>query len=298
MKRFDYVKVKSLSEATELLTRHGEKAHILAGGTDVLVKLKQGEIAPEILVDIKGIRGLEGIQFRPGEGMRIGPLTTIREIETSPIIREHLPVLAHAAHMLGSVQVRHRATIGGNLCNALPSADTGPYLIAMGARATVVGLSGERKMLVEDLFAASGKNSLAPGEIVIEIEIPAWSPFTGGAYIKHAIKNAVDVAIVCVAAVVVTDPRKEVFEEGRIALGAVGPRPIRPREAEESLRGKRIDEGVIATVGELASRDARPRTTVEYKTEMVEVLTKRAIRQAVADLRARIVDSRSPGSTS
>jgi CO/xanthine dehydrogenase FAD-binding subunit len=285
MKRFDYVKVKSLKEAVELLNRHGEKAHILAGGTDVLVKLKQGEIAPEILVDIKGIPGLEGIEYRPGEGMRIGPLTTIREIETSPVICENLPVLAHAAHLLGSVQVRHRATIGGNLCNALPSADTGPYLIAMGARATVLGPSGERKVSVEDLFAASGKNSLGQGEIVTSIEIAAWSPRTGGAYIKHAIKNAVDVAIVSVGVTVVTDVQKKVFEEARIVLGAVGPRPIRPIGAEEYLRGKSIEEGAIARAGEMAALDARPRTTVEYKTEMVAVLTKRAIKQAVGDLR-------------
>ena len=290
MRPFEYIKVKSLNEAVELLTRYGEKAHLLAGGTDVLVKLKQREMAPEILVDIKGIPGLSGIECRPGEGMKIGPLTTIREIETSAVIRDHLPVLAYAAHLLGSVQVRHRATIGGNLCNALPSADTGPYLIAMGAKAVVFGPSGERKMLVEDIFAASGKNSLGLGEVVTSIEIPAWSRHTGGAYIKHAIKNAVDVAIVCVGVVVVTDVQKKVFEEARIVLGAVGPRPIRPRGAEEYLKGKPIEEAVMAKAGEMASQDARPRTTAEYKTEMVEVLTRRAIRQAIADLRLQIAD--------
>jgi aerobic carbon-monoxide dehydrogenase medium subunit len=285
MRRFDYVKTKSLGETLELLAQHGEKAHLLAGGTDVLVKLKQGELAPEILVDIKGIRGLSGIEYRAGEGMKIGPLTTIREIETSPVIREHLPVLSYAAHLLGSVQVRHRATIGGNLCNALPSADTGPYLIAMGARVSVLGPTGERKMLVEDIFAASGKNSLGVGEIVTSIEIPAWPRHTGGAYIKHAIKNAVDVAIVCVGVAVVTDPKAKSFEEARIVLGAVGPRPIRAREAEAYLKGKAIEDEVMAKAGEMASQDARPRTTVEYKTEMVEVLTKRALRQAIGDMR-------------
>ena len=285
MRRFEYVKVKSLGEAIELLTRHGEKAHLLAGGTDVLVELKQQEIAPELLVDIKGVPGLSGIEYRPGEGMRIGPLTTIREIEMSRVIREHLPVLSSAAHLLGSVQVRHRATLGGNLCNALPSADTGPYLIAMGAKATVIGPSGKRETLVEDIFAASGRNSLGIGEVVTSIEIPAWSRHTGGAYIKHAIKNAVDVAIVCIGVSVVTDSEKKAFEEARIVLGAVGPRPIRPKGAEEYLKGKAIKEEVIAKAGAMASQDARPRTTVEYKTEMVEVLTRRAIKQAIADLR-------------
>jgi len=231
MKNFEYVKVGSVREAVELLSKYGKKAHLLAGGTDVLVKLKQREIAPDVLVDIKEIPGLEGIEYRNGGGMRIGPLTTIRELETSPVVREHLPVLAEAAHALGSVQVRHRATIGGNICNALPSADTGPYLIGMGASVKVVGPSEERNLLVENLFSGSGQNSLGVGEMVTDIEIPAWSRYTGGAYIKHAIKNAVDVAIVCVAVVVVTDPLKKVFKEVRIVLGAVGPRPIRPKEA-------------------------------------------------------------------
>jgi CO/xanthine dehydrogenase FAD-binding subunit len=284
MRNFEYVRVKTLREALELLEQYGEKAHLLAGGTDVLVKMKQKQISPEILIDIKGVPGLQGVDYREGEGMRIGPLTTIREIETSSLVRQHLPVLAHAAHLLGSVQVRHRATIGGNLCNALPSCDTGPYLIAMGAKAKVTGASGERKMLVQDLFAASGKNSLGPGEVVTSIEIPPWTPHTGGAYIKHAIKNAVDVAIVCLAVVVVTDARKETFEEGRIVLGAVGPTPIRPRGAEAYVNGKAIGEGVIARAGEMAAVDARPRTTADYKREMVEVLTKRAMREALGKI--------------
>jgi len=281
MKDFEYVKVKTLGEAVALLAKNGEKAHILAGGTDVLVKLKQRQMSPEILIDIKGIPGLEGIEYRPGGGMRIGSLTLIREIEISPVVKEHLPVLAHAAHVLGSVQVRHRATIGGNLCNALPSADMGPYLIGMGASVLVTGPEGERKLPVEDLFADSGKNSLVVGEIVTAIEIPPWSPHTGGSYMKHAIKNAVDVAIVSVAGVVVTDPLKKVFEEARIVLGAVGPRPLRPKRAEEFLRKKGIEERVIIRAGELASEETRPRTTVEYKTEMVKVLTSRVLREAL-----------------
>jgi carbon-monoxide dehydrogenase medium subunit len=130
MRNFDYVKPKTLQQAIDLLAEHRGKARILAGGTDLLVKMKQKLLAPEILVDIKAIPGLERIEYRDGKGMRIGALATIREITTSPVIREYLPVLADAASMLGSVQVRNRATIGGNLCNALPSADMGPYLIA------------------------------------------------------------------------------------------------------------------------------------------------------------------------
>jgi len=285
MKNFDYVRVKDLDEAINLLIKYGKNAQILAGGTDVVVKLKERSIAPEILVDIKQIQGLSGIEYLDLHGMTIGALTTIREIETSSIVRENLPVLAYAAHLLGSVQVRHRATIGGNLCNALPSADTGPCLIAMGAKANVLGPGGKRKILVEEIFAASGINTLTPEEVLTGIEIPPWPRHSGGAYIKHAIKNAVDVAIVNVGVFVVTDPYKKIFEQVRIALGAVGPRPIRPERAEKYLEGKPIEEGVIAKGAELASLDARPRTTVEYKTEMVRVLTARALNEALENVK-------------
>ncbi len=281
MKNFDYLNVKTLEEAIRLLAENGGKAHILAGGTDVLVKLKQKQIAPDILIDIKGVSGLDGIDWIEGGGMRIGSLTTIRELEISSLVREHLPALADAAHCLGSVQVRHRATIGGNLCSALPSADMGPSLIGLGAWVVVAGPEGERELLVEELFADSGRNSLRIGEVVTVIEIPAWAPYTGGAYIKHAIKNAVDVAIVSVAVTVVTDKHKRVFEDARVVLGAVGPTPIRALKAEEYLRGRGIEETVIVKAGELSSKDARPRTTTEYKTEMVGVLTRRAMREAL-----------------
>jgi CO/xanthine dehydrogenase FAD-binding subunit len=281
MRNFDYIKVRTVQEAVNLLVRHGEKAQILAGGTDVLVKLKEKQISPEILVDIKGIPDLQGVEYQPGQGMRIGTLTVIREIELSPVVKECLPALADAAHLLGSVQIRNRATIGGNLCNALPSADMGPFLIGMGSKVTVMGPAGERRLLIEDLFAGSGQNSLGPGEVAVAIEIPPWSKHTGGAYIKHAIKNAVDVAIVCVSGVVVTDPLQRCFEDVKVVLGAVGPRPIRAKNAEMFLKGKPIEEEVINKAGDLASKEATPRTTVEYKTEMVKVLTRRALREAL-----------------
>jgi len=285
MRNFDYVKTKTLKEAISLLVKYSEKAQILAGGTDVLVKLKQRKITPDILIDIKGVPGLHGIEYNSETGMRIGALTLIREIETSPIVWKHLPVLAHAAQVLGSVQIRNRATLGGNLCNALPSADMAPYLIGMGAWVNVVGPGGERKLLVEDLFAASEKNSLRSGEIVTAVEVPNWHPHTGGAYIKHAIKNAVDVAIVSVASVITLDPVKGIFKEARIVLGAVGPKPIRAKKAEEYLRGKAIEQGVIAEAAMLASEEAKPRTKPEYKREMVRVLAIRAVGQGLEGLR-------------
>jgi len=281
VRNFEYIKVSTLDEAVRLLRTYGTRAQILAGGTDLLVKLKQKQIVPEVLIDIKGIPNLDGIEYQKDTGMRIGALTTIREIELSPVIRKYLPVLAYAASLLGSVQIRHRATIGGNLCNALPSADMGPYLIGMGSKAVATSSSGERTLEVERLFASSGQNSLNPGEIVTMIDIPVWSKRLGGAYIKHTMKRAVDVAMVCVATVVEMDPLEEVFRKARIVLGAVGAVPIRPKIAEEYLRGRVARKEVIADAAQLASEEAKPRTLTEYKKEMVRVLTKRALNEAL-----------------
>lgn len=287
MRNFEYVKPSTLREAIDLLDQHGPKAHIFAGGTDILVKMKQNLLQPEVLIDIKGISSLKGINYEKGKGIRIGSLTTIRDIEKSQVVREHLPVLAYAAHLLGSVQVRNRATIGGNLCNALPSADMAPYLIGMKSVVWVVGPRGERTVPLEEFFVDSGRSSLQFSEVVTAIEIPAWSEFTGGAYIKHAVKNAVDVAIVSVAAVVVTNLHKRILEDVRIVLGAVGPTPIRAKKAEDLLTGRPSDDKVIWKAGEFASEEARPRTSIEYKLDMVKVLTRKAIRQALDSIPKR-----------
>jgi carbon-monoxide dehydrogenase medium subunit len=285
MRDFEYVRTVRLQETINLLVEYGEKAHILAGGTDVLVKLKQRKIAPAVLIDIKGLQALAGIEYDSEKGMKIGSLTLIREIETSPVVQERLPVLAYAAQSLGSVQIRNRATLGGNLCNALPSADMAPYLIAMGAQVQVVGPEGERALSVEELFVDSEKNSLRSGEIVTAVKIPKWNRDMGGAYFKHALKNAVDVAIVSVASVVALDPTKKIFKDVRLALGAVGPTPIRPIRAEDFLRGKPAEQEVIVNGAVLASEDAKPRTKPEYKKEIVRVLTIRALTQALEEVR-------------
>jgi carbon-monoxide dehydrogenase medium subunit len=156
-----------------------------------------------------------------------------------------------------------------------------PYLIAMGAQVQVVGPERERKLSVEDLFVASERNSLTSGEVVTAVEIPRWHRHMGGAYIKHAIKNAVDVAIVSVASVITLDPVKNIFKDVRLVLGAVGPTPIRPIKAEDYLRGKPVEEEIITDAAVLASQDAKPRTKPEYKKEMVRVLTIRALTQAL-----------------
>jgi carbon-monoxide dehydrogenase medium subunit len=284
MRDFEYVRTMTLKETINLLIEYDGKVQILAGGTDVLVKLKQRKIAPALLIDIKGLQGLTGIEYNSEKGMKIGALTLIRDIETSPVVLKRLPALAYAAQSLGSVQIRNRATFGGNLCNALPSADMAPYLITMGAQVQVVGPEGERKLSIEELFVASEKNSLRCGEVVTAVEIPKWDRHMGGAYLKHALKNAVDVAVVSVASAVALDPTRKIFKDVRLALGAVGPTPIRPIKAEDYLRGKPVEQEAIMNAAVLASKDAKPRTKPEYKKEMVRVLTIRTLTQALEEV--------------
>lgn len=283
MKSFQYQKVPTLEEAFHLLERYGERAKILAGGTDLLVKMHNRAVHPEILIDLKGIAGLDGIQYDPGAGLRIGALTSIHRLESSPLIKEKFRVVAQAASSLGSYQIRTRATLGGNLCNASPAADMIPGLISLGGKAKILSKTGERFLPLEDFFAGPGRSNLRPGEILTEVQVPSPPAGAGFHYAKHTIRKAMDLAIVGVAVSLSPDPAKDRCAEVKIALGAVGPVPLRAIKAEACLRGQKIDGPLISCVARLASEEARPvtdiRASVEYRREMVRVLTHRAIKQ-------------------
>jgi carbon-monoxide dehydrogenase medium subunit len=290
VKNFEYLKVHTISKACNFLAKYDDNGQILAGGTDLIVKIKQHLIQPDYLIDIKGIDGLEGLHWNKSSTLKIGALTTIRTIETSPLIKERVPILMQAAKTLGSVQVRHLATIGGNLCTALPSADMAPSLIALNAFCEISNGVRERKISLEEFFVDSGKNALQKDEILTHIGVPKQALYTGGRYLKHADKNAVDVAIVSVAALVGFEKREsKSFENIRIVLGAAGPTPIRAKQTETYLKGRAISERAIEKAGEVASEEALPRTRREYKKEIVKVLTRRAINQALAQALSKSV---------
>lgn len=274
MKRFAYFEPATLAEAAALLSGG---AQALAGGTDLLVELKEQLRSAERVVNIKKIRGLGGLSYDARAGLRIGALATAREVEISPIVLEKYPSLAQAARELGSIQVRNRATIVGNLCRASPSADTAPPLIADGAVAKIHGLEGERTVALEEFFTGPGKTVLAAGELVTEIVVPPPAPGTGKVYLKHGRRKAMELATVGVAVTLNSDIR--------IVLGAVAPTPIRARDAEALLRGKDLDDALIEQAAEAAMREARPisnvRASAEYRREMVKVLTRRALAQAL-----------------
>jgi aerobic carbon-monoxide dehydrogenase medium subunit len=271
VKRFDYFEPRTLDEAVALLAKPNTQA--LAGGTDLLVELKEHLRHAERVVNIKRVAGLTGLSFDAKEGLRIGALATARDVELSAVVQRSYAGLLQAVRELGSIQVRYRATITGNICRASPSADTIPPLIADGATIRIRGAGGERSLPLEDFFLGPGKTVLKPGDVVTEIVVPPPAPDTRKVYIKHGRRKAMELATVGVAVTHVPGG------ETRIVLGAVAPTPIRARQAEKIF----AETGDIGRASRAAMDESRPisnvRASAEYRREMVEVLTRRALEQ-------------------
>jgi carbon-monoxide dehydrogenase medium subunit len=291
MKGFEYWKVSTLEDAFRLLREYGERAKVLAGGTDLFIKMRTQVLQPEILIDLKGISGMDQISYDPPVGLRIGALASIHRLETSSLLRERFEVIAQGAASLGSYQVRCRATVGGNICNASPAADMVPGLISLGAKVKIASLEGERLIPLEGLFAGPGKTNLHMGEVLTEVRVPPVPQSTGCLYTKHSIRNSMDLAVVGVAVALSLSPSGERCEDALIAMGAVGPVPMRAPKAEDCLKGQKLDEELIFRSALLASEEAQPiadiRASAEYRREMVRVITQRTLRQAWRNLTSK-----------
>lgn len=283
--RFEYLAPETVKDCMRLLDRYGQKAKVIAGGTDLIPQMKWGEIRPEYVIGMNQIRDLDGIQFNRSTGLKLGALTKIAEIAESNIIKKHYPILAQAASVLGSMEIRNRGTVGGNLCNAAPSADMAPPLLVLGAKAVIASRRRKRVIPLEDFFVGPGKTVLARGEILLRLEVPSVSTNSAGEYIKLGIRKAMDIAVVGVAALITIGLRNNIYKEARLALGAVAPTPIRAREGESVLIGKRLDTKVVELAAETASREASPvtdlRASEQYRRDMVRILTCRAIQEAL-----------------
>jgi len=279
--KFEYHTPSTISEALDQISMYRKKAKIIAGGTDLLLSMKKRDTTPDHLINLKGIKALNGISYDETTGLKIGALTTIGDIERSEVIREKFLVLWDAVKVMAAQQVRNLGTIGGNLCSAAPSADTAPPLIALGASLKLTGPVSARAVEAEDFFKGPGETVLKPDEILTEIYIPNLAENSGGAYFKMMRRNAMDLALVGVAAFIRMDMNGKTCREARVALGAVAPTPIRATTAESVLLHKDLDDDLIAEAGKKASQDAKPiddiRASKAYRTEMVKVLTKRAI---------------------
>jgi CO/xanthine dehydrogenase FAD-binding subunit len=275
-----YLKPKDLTEASSLLASKDLPAKALAGGTDLLVQWRRGKVSPACLVDLKGL-GLNQIAKTVEGDLRIGALCTLNSVLENEIVRKQYPILIDSIAELASVQVRHRATLGGNLCNASPAADTASPLLALKATATLSGPQGTRKLPLAQFFQGPGQTCLLSGELLTEIVLPMPSERSGGVYLKMK-RSAMDLALVGVAVFLVMENQEE-CSEGRIFLGAVAPIPLYAQRASETLR-KTLLTKEMGKAATLAAEEARPiddvRATAWYRKKVVRVLTERAIQRA------------------
>lgn len=283
LQKFEYHRPKTLKEALEILNKYEGQAKVLAGGTDLLVKMKKGlTSAPRAIVDINFVEGLNSVEECDGE-IAIGALTRISEIANSATIMEKAPVLAEAARSIGSWQIRNRGTIGGNLCNASPAADMAPPLLVLDASLKVVSTEGERVMSVEEFFKGPGLTALKRNELLIEIRIPV-RPNTSSCFMKLGRRKAFTLSVVSTACSV--NIEDGIINDIKLALGAVAPTPIRVREVEKRLKGIKVDdvgslEGALKEVKDYVRPITDIRATAEYRREMSYVLAKRAVMEAL-----------------
>ncbi|OPX90662.1 xanthine dehydrogenase family protein subunit M [Pelotomaculum sp. PtaB.Bin117] len=281
---FEYYAPDSLKEACGLLAQFGTMAKVIAGGTDVLPKMKQDILAPEVLVSLKNLSQLTDIFYEKGKGTTIGSRATHNNLVNSSVLQEKYLSICEAAHHMANNQVRNTGTVGGNIVNAVPSADLPPILIALGAVVKLAGTDGERTVLMEEFFTGPGKTVLKQNEILTEIVIPDQS-FTGSTYIKFGLRRSGALAVVGVATAV--SMQGDICKEARIVLGAVAPVPMRAKKAEELLKGKAVTQELLEEVGVCAAGESKPisdiRGSAEYRKDMVRVFTKRALSKVIKE---------------
>ena len=274
----------SLTEASAIVQTKGPGGYFLAGGTDLVIAIKEKGLVPKYMVDLKRIPGLSGIRENPEGGLTIGAMTTMREVETSEVILNRYPFLAQSAAEVGSIQIRNRATIGGNMANATPSADVAPPLLVLDAKAKITGTEGERVVELEEFFLGPGQTVMGPGEILTELIIPQSPPRLRGEYIKFSPREMMDLAYVGVAVTLSLSEGENKCERVRIALGAVSPTPMRARLAEALLLDQKLTEELAEEAGQQAARECSPisdvRSSKEYRRRMVSANTKRALLNA------------------
>jgi CO/xanthine dehydrogenase FAD-binding subunit len=281
---FEMYQPTSLQEASRLLKENGPGGRFLAGGTDLVIAMKEKGLVPKYVVDLKRIPGLTGIRENTDGSITIGALTTMREIEISPLLTRKYPFLAQSAAEVGSIQIRNRATIGGNMANATPSADVAPSLIALNATAKIVGANGERTVAMEAFFRGPGQSVMTADEILTEITIPQTPSRLVGEYMKFSPREMMDLAYVGVAVVYRLGEKERRCEGVRIVLGAVAPTPIRARKAEAMVEGQILTEALADKAGQIAAEESKPisdvRSSADYRRAMVGAMTKRALLNA------------------
>jgi carbon-monoxide dehydrogenase medium subunit len=277
---FDFHAPTSLPETFDLLQQYGEDAHLMAGGTALVLLLNQGLVQPGHVVSLKGIADLQGVRRLDDGGLQLRALTTHRQAERSADVQAFCPALAETFNHVATVRIRNQATIGGNLAHADPAQDPPPMLIALGAEAVVAGKDGERRVALDEFFVDYFETALQPGEVLVSVELPALAAGTRATYKKFLPRTQDDYATVSVAATLRMGADGQ-CEDVRVALGSAATTPVRARAVEAALRGNRIDARTVEEASALVRDEVDPlddlRGSAGYKREMARVWTKRAL---------------------
>jgi carbon-monoxide dehydrogenase medium subunit len=282
MKPFEYFEPGTVTEATQLLSNYGEKARILAGGIDLIPKLRKGGIKAEYVVNIQRIPGLEYIKAQGKQGLRFGAMTKLHSMETSGAIQSHYPILYDAIHQISSVQAKYMGTVIGNLCVGTPASDVATALFALGAELKIAGVAGERTEPIEKFYLDHHRTSLQQGEMVTEVSLPNPASGMTSAFL-NLVRTHADIAKVSVAVTVIV--QDGVCREARIVMGAVAPTVFRAAKAEALLKDQKITLPLMSKAAETAAGETRPisdlRSTAEYRKETAKVLVRRALEKAL-----------------
>jgi carbon-monoxide dehydrogenase medium subunit len=291
LQAFDYAAAQSVDEAVSLLAQHGEQARPLAGGTDIIVAVREGRRQVAMLVDIKDIPEVNQLSYDAAQGLTIGAAVPCYRIYEHQAIAAAYPGLIDAVSLVGGTAIQGRASVGGNLCNASPAADTTPALIAHGAICVIAGPSGRREIPVEQFCTGPGRTALQHGEFLIALRMPSPPPYFGAQYLRFIPRNEMDIAVVGVGASVVLNQDESSFVSGRVGIGAVAPTPLLVETASAALAGKSVSDETIQQAAEAAQAAARPiddmRGTAQYRRHLVGVLTRRALRGAIQRAKER-----------
>jgi carbon-monoxide dehydrogenase medium subunit len=274
-----------VDEVVSLLSKNGDQARVLSGGTDLLVALREGRRTASVVVDVKGLQETSKIDYSAKGGLTFGASVPCHRLYDNKEIAAAYPGLMDSAHIIGGTQIQGRASIGGNLCNASPAADSIPTLIAYGAICVIAGPNGTRELPVEDFCVAPGRTALQNGEFLVSLKLPPVKPGSGAAYLRFIPRNEMDIAVVGAGAYVELDESRNNFVAARVSLGAVAPKPLFIKEAGDSLAGKPVNAANIEAAAKIAQDAAKPisdmRGTAEYRKAISAVLARRAIEKAV-----------------
>ena len=285
MEAIDFVAPKTLSEAVGLLASKGERARLIAGGTDILVQLRSGRRSVDVLVDAKEIPELNELSYDAQKGLTLGAAVPCFQVYENQAVVSNYPGLIDCASLIGGIQIQGRASIGGNLCNAAPSGDSIPAVIVLGGVCNIAGPNGTRQIPAEQLCTAPGQTSMAANEILVSINIPAPVAHSGANYQRFIPRNEMDIAVAGVGSSVVLDASGQNFVSVRISLASVAPTPVFSQAAGDSLAGKAVSEAAIQEASEKAMADAKPindmRGTIRQRTHLIGVLTRRSLNNSV-----------------